>query len=76
MKRHDERYQRLQGVPGHTSPREIRSAPHGVVLSPPNGRKRVRIGARVVCCVCDDLGGVPRAVRQAIGSFYARMTRG
>ncbi|ERI26133.1 hypothetical protein BURCENBC7_AP0472 [Burkholderia cenocepacia BC7] len=47
MKRHDERYQRLQGVPGHTSPREIRSAPHCLVLLSPNVRKRVRIGARL-----------------------------
>ncbi|OXI81381.1 hypothetical protein CFB50_23595 [Burkholderia sp. AU33423] len=72
---YDERYQWLSGVPGHMSPREIRSAPHCLVRLSPTCGKRVRIGAILVCLVFVMFSSACREPRrQAVRSLYARMT--
>ncbi|OXJ14012.1 hypothetical protein CFB39_22855 [Burkholderia sp. AU6039] len=75
MERYDERYQWLSGVPGHMSPRVIRSAPHCLVRLSPTLRKRVRIGAILVCILFVMSSSACREPRrQAVRSLYARMT--
>ncbi|RQT24247.1 hypothetical protein DF036_35400 [Burkholderia contaminans] len=72
MKGYDERYQWLSGVPGHMSPREIRSAPHCLVRLSPTLRKRVRIGAILVCLLFVMFSSVRREPRRQAGQIIVR----